>query len=207
MALLALGLLAISYGGCGGGSDDTSGGGTTPPTPSPTGTPTAPPTNPPGACEGDAFSTSATTSTNAIDCLTEFFVQNAETSGLDCYCNATEAGNFLLTISPSFESFMKINIEFPENTDPDILVITKFTFDWTAPGCNTLELFTSPLFSDEDLVSIGTFDNMSETAPDQLTFTANVSDGALATMFGSSGQMVSCDFCSIGNLPDCAPDL
>jgi len=210
VALMVSGLLAISYGGCGGGSDDT--GSTPNPTPSPTDNDTVPtdppPTNPPGACEGDAFTGTAQASTQGVDgCLTEFILQNAETSSLSCFCSASEAGNFILTISPTFESFMKLNIEFPENTNPDVIAITTFTFDWTAPNCDTLELFTSPLFSDNDLISIGTFDDMNETIPDQLSFKANVSDALLSTLFGSSGQMVSCDFCSIDNLPACAPNL
>ena len=62
-------------------------------------------------------------------------------------------------------------------------------------GCNTMELFTTQTFISDDLISIGTLDNMTETGPDQLTFTANLSDPFLASPFGNSGQNVSCDFC------------
>jgi len=200
-ALLVLGLLAITYGGCGGGTDDT--GSNPSPTPGPT---DPPPTNPPGACEGDAFTETAQASTQSVDgCLTEFIVQNAQNSSLSCFCNTPEAGNFILNIDPIFLGIMQLNIEFPENTDPDVIAITTFTFNWTAPECNTLELFATQNFISDELISIGTLDDMNETAPDQLTFTANVSDGLLSSLFGSSGQMVSCDFCSIGNFPACAP--
>lgn len=216
VALLVSGLLAVSYGGCGGGSsDDTSGG-----TPNPTNTPTAPPstdddvvlppTNPPdpGACEGDAFNSSSTASAREVgDCLTDFIEQNAQDSSLTCFCNAPEAGNFIFTVAPVFAGFMKINLEFPENTDPNTIVPTSFSFDWTAPGCNTIELFTTQLFLSDDLISIGTLDNITENAPDLLTFTANLSDPLLASALGNSGQNVSCDFCSIGGLPQCAPEL
>ena len=215
VALVASGLLAISYGGCGGGSEDSGNGGGTPTnTPAPTdddiiNPPTnPPPTNPPGACEGDAFTGTATASTRGIEgCLTDFIVDNAQTSSLVCFCSASEAGNFVLNITPTFEGAMKLNLEFPENNDPDILLPTTFPFDWEAVDCNTLELFTTQLFISDDLISIGTFDDMVETAPDQLAFTANVSDALLSTLLGSSGQSAGCDFCSIGALPACAPSL
>ncbi len=193
VALLVSGLLAVSYGGCGGGSsDDTSGGGNPNPTNTPTAPPTTdddiviPPTNPPdtGACEGDAFNSSSV----AIgDCLTDFILENTNDSGLVCFCNASEAGDFILNIAPVFAGSTKLNLEFPKNTDPNVIVPTNFSFDWTAPECNTLELFTTQLFLSDDLISIGTLDNITEIAPDQLTFTANVSDPLLSSALGNSG--------------------
>lgn len=217
-ALLLLGLLAVSYGGCGGSTDDSGGDGT----PSPTAPPSTdddvimpPPTNPPptdppdpDACEGDAFGSTATASAREVgDCLTDFIVQNAQDSSLTCFCNASEAGDFILNIAPVFAGSMKINLEFPDNTDPDIIFPTSFSFDWAVNDCTTLELFTTQLFSSEDLISIGTLDDMTESNPDELAFTANISEPILDTSLGNSGQSVSCDFCSIGNLPDCAPEL
>jgi hypothetical protein len=217
VALLVSGLLAVSYGGCGGGSSDgTSGGGNPIPTNTPTAPPTTdddiviPPTNPSdtGACEGDAFNSSASASAREVgDFLTDFFVRNSNDSSMTCFCNAPEAGNFIFKVAPVFAGFMKINLEFPENNDPNTIVPTSFSFDWTAPGCNTLELFTTQLFLSDDLISIGTLDNITEIAPDQLTFTSNLSDPLLSSALGNSGQNVSCDFCSIDALPQCAPEL
>lgn len=230
VALLVSGLLALSYGGCGGSSGDSSngnGGGTptnppatqapptnipptdapptdapptdAPPTDAP---PTdAPPTNPPGACEGDAFINTGTA------CLTDFISQNSQSEDLTCRCNASEAGDFILTVNAVFGQFMKVNIEFPDIDDPDNPFPSTFSFDWEVVDCDTLELFTTPLFTNEDPISIGTIDDLKETAPDQLTFTANISEQLLSTLFGSSGQSASCDFCSIDRLPDCAPEL
>ena len=84
---------------------------------------------------------------------------------------------------------------------------TSFSFDREAKDCTTLELFTTGLFSSEVLISIGTQVGMTECNPDQLTFTANISDPILETSLGNSGQSVSCDYCTIGNLPDCATEL
>ncbi len=205
VVLLVSGLLAISYGGCGGTTEDTGGGGNTAPTNPPPTNP--PPTNPPdpGACEGDAFIGDGATSTRAIECLSDFLVQNAETSSLSCFCNASEAGDFILNISNTFLGTMSINFEFPA-TNPEI-PITNIPFEWTTFGCTGIELFTIDIFGTSDPVSIGTLDNMTDTEPDELSFTANVSDPLLLSLFGSSGQNVSCDFCSIGGLPQCAPEL
>lgn len=211
-AILLTGLLAISYGGCGGGSDD-SGGGTTNPTNPPVTNPPAtnpPPTNPPttdmpdpGACEGDAFGEAAT---GVEGCITDFFVDTADSTGLSCFCNTSEAGDFIFTIPQSFLGIRTINITFPEPPEGE-LVITNFTFEWSSIGCNSIEVFTPPSFASPDPVSIGTLDNINETTPDQLTFTANVSEQFLTPLLGSSGQSVSCDFCSLTQLPACAPGL
>lgn len=183
-------------------------GPTTSPGPTASPGPSASPTNPPEECEGDAFIESTSVSTRVESgCLTDYIVQIAQTSTLTCFCSASEAGDFIFTVLPIFPDFMKVNLEFPGNNDPENPFPNSLLYDWKTVDCNSLELFTTELFMIDEPISIGTLDDMIDTAPDQLTFTANISEVLLSTLLGSSGQTVSCDYCSIEVLPDCAPDL
>jgi hypothetical protein len=65
----------------------------------------------------------------------------------------------------------------------------------------------SGFFEDDPLVQVGTITNFAESSPDNLGFTVNITDTITSGSLGAPVVNASCDFCSLDELPVCAPGL